>query len=105
LYGSCLGRSQSSPATASRAAAASSTRRLIGPTWSMLCSEPNPTPKWDTSPNVGFSPTTPQLAAGWRIDPPWSPPKEMSTSPAASATAEPEDDPPDTRFGSCGLIG
>ena len=28
------------------------------------------------------------------MEPPWSPPKEMSTSRAATAAAEPEDDPP-----------
>src|SRR6516165_3073091 len=29
-----------------------------------------------------------------RIEPPWSPPTAMSTSPAATSAAEPEDDPP-----------
>ena len=43
--------------------------------------------------------------AGLRIDPPWSPPKEMSTSPAASAAPDPDDEPPVTCSGSWGLIG
>src|ERR1700738_4118056 len=32
--------------------------------------------------------------AGIRIEPPWSPPIAMSTSPSATTTALPEDDPP-----------
>ena len=46
----------------------------------MLWSEPNPIPKCDSNPNVGLCPTMPEKAAGIRIEPPWSPPKEMSTS-------------------------
>src|SRR6267143_775955 len=51
-------------------------------------SEPNPIPKCDTSPNVGLWPMIPQNAAGMRMEPPWSPPNEMSTSPAATAAPE-----------------
>src|ERR687883_330291 len=58
----------------------------------MLWSEPNPIPKCDTNPNVGLCPRIPQNAAGMRMEPPWSPPNEMSTSPAATAAPEPEDD-------------
>ncbi len=54
------GSLSSYPATASNAAATSGTVRAIGPTWSTLCSAAKPQPKCDTSPNVGFSPTTPQ---------------------------------------------
>src|SRR6187399_3343974 len=48
-------------------------------------------------------PTTPQNAAGWRIEPPVSLPSEPSAMPAATATALPLDDPPGVRVGSCGL--
>jgi hypothetical protein len=36
----------------------------------------------------------PQNAAGMRIEPPWSPPNAIGTSPAATTAALPEDDPP-----------
>ena len=42
-------------------------------------------------------PTTPQKAAGWRIDPPVSVPVASSAERAATAEAEPPDDPPGTR--------
>ena len=71
----------------------------------MLWSDPNPIPKCEISPNVGFSPSVPQNAAGIRIDPPWSPPNEMSTSPAATAAPEPDDEPPVTCSRLCGLSG
>src|SRR5687768_11413430 len=38
-----------------------------------------------------------------RIEPPWSPPKDMSASPAATRTAEPEEEPPAEKSGLCGL--
>ena len=41
-------------------------------------------------------PTTPQNAAGWRIEPPVSEPSENKTSPAATAAADPPDEPPGT---------
>ena len=51
-------------------------------------------PSVETSPNDGLNPTTPQQAAGMRIEPPESVPSAASTSPAASAAAEPPLDPP-----------
>src|SRR5262249_9028652 len=60
----------------------------------MLWSEPNPIPKCDTSPNVGLCPTIPQNAAGMRMEPPWSPPKAMSTSPPPAGRAPPGGGPP-----------
>src|SRR5258706_16097077 len=41
-------------------------------------------------------PTTPQSAAGWRIEPPVSVPVAPTHSDAATAAAEPPDDPPGT---------
>src|SRR5512146_1654287 len=56
-----------------------------------------------TRPYVGLTPTTPQNAAGWRTEPPVSEPSAMRTMPAATAAAEPPDDPPGTRSGAIGL--
>src|SRR5580698_6617028 len=57
----------------------------------------------DTRPYVGINPTTPQKDAGWRIDPPVSDPKVTTAMSAATAAAEPPDDPPGTRLKSRGL--
>ena len=48
-------------------------------------------------------PTTPQSEAGWRMEPPVSEPRETVTSPAATAAAEPPEEPPGTRSVSHGL--
>src|SRR5690349_24869277 len=48
-------------------------------------------------------PTTPHSAAGWRIEPPVSEPRASGAKRAATAAAEPPDDPPGTRETSCGL--
>src|SRR5205814_7280390 len=51
----------------------------------------------------GWRPTTPQSAAGWRIDPPVSDPSANVARPAATATADPPLDPPGLRSGAQGL--
>src|SRR5215210_5745743 len=56
-----------------------------------------------TRPYVGLSPTTPQSAAGCRTEPPVSDPSAAGTIRAATAAAEPPDDPPATRAWSHGL--
>ncbi len=48
-------------------------------------------------------PTTPQSAAGWRIEPPVSVPSESGAKPAETAAAEPPEEPPGTRSVSHGL--
>ncbi len=48
-------------------------------------------------------PTSPQHAAGIRIEPPPSDAVAAATSPAATAAAEPPDEPPGVRDGSHGL--
>src|SRR5205085_5851819 len=48
-------------------------------------------------------PTTPQNDAGKRMEPPVSVPRLPSAKPAATATAEPPDEPPGTRVRSHGL--
>ena len=52
---------------------------------------------------MGFIPTTPQKAAGWRMEPPVSLPRAKAASPAATAAAEPPELPPGTRDVSTGL--
>src|SRR5208282_5291740 len=49
-------------------------------------------------------PTTPQNDAGSRIEPPVSVPNEARHSSAATAAAEPPEDPPATRVRSCGFF-
>ena len=49
-------------------------------------------------------PTTPQKLAGWRMEPPVSEPSASVASPAATAAADPPDDPPGTREVSHGLL-
>ncbi len=63
------------------------------------------TPAALTSPLVGFSPTMLLKAAGTRPDPAVSVPSAKLTNPAATATAEPELDPPGTHKGSMALRG
>jgi hypothetical protein len=46
---------------------------------------------------VGFKPTTPQKLAGWRTEPPVSEPSAARAERAATAEAEPPDEPPGTR--------
>src|SRR5690242_2137639 len=48
-------------------------------------------------------PTTPQNAAGWRMDPPVSLPRAATAVPCATEAADPPLDPPGTRSGSRGL--
>ncbi len=46
---------------------------------------------------------TPQREAGWRMEPPVSLPRESTASPAATAAAEPPEEPPGTLVRSWGL--
>src|SRR2546422_11136113 len=68
--------------------AASATVRAKGPTWSRV-QLTGKTPKRETRPNVGFSPTTPQREAGILIDPPESVPRALKQRPAATAAPDP----------------
>src|SRR5688572_5510437 len=82
--------------------AASATSRANGPIWSRL--DANATRPWrDTRPYVGLNPTTPLRAAGWRIEPPVSDPSAPAERPAATAAAEPPEDPPAPRVGPHGF--
>src|SRR5262245_35449923 len=55
------------------------------------------------SPNVGFSPTTPQKLAGIRIEPPSSVPTASGPRPAATATPAPPLEPPQVWAGDHGF--
>src|SRR5689334_23354530 len=55
------------------------------------------------SPRPGFRPTRPQQAAGMRIEPPPSLAPAHGTMPAATAAADPPEDPPGVRPRSQGL--
>src|SRR5580704_1116491 len=56
-------------------------------------------------PCVGRMPYSPQKLAGTRTEPPVSVPSAVSQRPAATAAAEPEDEPPGTWPGARGLTG
>src|SRR5262245_3213925 len=56
-----------------------------------------------TRPREGFSPTSPHIAAGMRIDPPPSVAWPAGTMPAATAAALPPEDPPAGRDRQYGL--
>ena len=84
----------------------SSTERANGPIVSSVRDNGN-TSRLSIRPSVGLKPTIPQKAAGARIEPPVSEPIAQGARPAATATADPEEDPPEMRgvFGSRGLMG
>src|SRR6266852_5515540 len=92
----------SRPAIVRSTSATSFTVFANGPMWSSDEAKAI-SPYRDTRPYVGFKPTTPQNDAGWRIDPPVSEPSVTTAMSAATAAAEPPDDPPGTRFKSRGL--
>ena len=91
------------PRSTSCRMAASATDRQSGPTVSsdQLSGTMRST---STSPNEGLSPTRPQAADGMRIEPPVSVPMDAYAIPAATDTAEPPDEPPGDRVGSCGCF-
>ena len=63
------------------------------------------TPTELTRPSVGLKPMMFPSAAGTRPEPAVSVPRANGTSPAETATAEPELDPPGTTVGSNRLVG
>ncbi len=94
--------SGSRPAIREYRRALSRTVFVIGPTWSRLEAKAM-IPYRETVPYVGLSPTSPHSAAGCLIEPPVSDPSAQGASPAATATAEPPEEPPGTRDGSHGF--
>src|SRR6185369_11472224 len=85
-----------------RTMTASFTVFVSGPMWSSDDAKAI-NPYRETRPYVGINPTNPQKAAGWRIDPPVSEPRVATAMSAATAAAEPPDDPPGTRLRSRGF--
>ena len=73
--------------------AASATERVIGPPWSSDGAS-GMTPSSGTVPCAPLSPTTPQNADGRRIEPTVCVPIATGTWRAATAAAEPDDEPP-----------
>ena len=98
-----MGSPTAGPATASSNAAASRTERVTAnctDSGRAMSSLVGPT---DVRPRDVFNPTSPQQAAGMRIDPPPSDAWANGTMPAATAAAEPPLDPPGVRVTSHGL--
>ena len=91
LYGS----SGSKPSMTSRIAAPSCTELQKIETQSSV-GQFGTRPRDDTSPTVGLMPTMSLNPAGMRPEPPVSVPSANVTWPAATATAEPELEPPET---------
>src|SRR5579872_275126 len=92
------------PEVASSAAAVSLTVRLTTPSITRpLMMSPISGPS-ELRPRVGFSPTKPQQAAGMRMEPPPSLAWATGTTPAATAAAEPPEEPPGVRFTSQGFL-
>ena len=92
-------RPRSTPSTS----AASATERVIGPPWSSDGAS-GTTPSSGTAPCAPFSPTTPQNADGRRIEPTVCVPIAAGTWRAATAAAEPDDDPPGVCSADHGLV-
>src|SRR5579862_7874392 len=78
------------------------TERAIGPGVSWL-GEIGTTPDRLTRPTVGLRPTMPHTADGLRIDPSVSVPTASGASPAATAVADPDDEPLGLRSVACGF--
>ena len=80
----------------------SATVAAIGPTWSQD-QDSGHTPVAGTRPQVGLSPTTPQQAAGIRIDPAVSLPTAPRHQPGGHRRGRPRAEPPAIRPRSQGL--
>src|SRR6516165_9870545 len=92
------------PAMAARAENASSVVKAKSETQSRD-RQAGTTPTFDTRPRLGFNPTMLLSPAGTRPEPAVSVPSASETRPAATATADPELEPPGLRLGSNGLRG
>src|SRR5579884_922574 len=78
------------------------TSRASGPAWSKLGAS-GKRPSVGTTPYDGLNPTTPQHAAGMRIEPPVSLPSAASAWPRPTAAADPPEDPPAVSPGNRGF--
>src|SRR3569832_2739228 len=98
------GSDLSSPDMTESAAAASSTVNENIDTQSSV-RHAGTTPAVGTRPRLGFNPTMLLRIAGTRPEPAVSVPSESGTSPAATATADPELAPPGTSSDRIGMTG
>src|SRR5260370_37212461 len=89
-------------ASSDNANATSSTRRAKKPTWSSEGLK-GCTPVRGIAPKLGLRPTTPLNAAGLITEPSVCEPNASGTIPAATAAAEPDDEPPGVWLGFQGL--
>ena len=99
-----VGRAEVGPVRcASSSAALSRTERETTPC-ALIPLQPSPASgPAGVRPRVGFMPNTPQHEAGTRIEPPPSVACAAGTMPAATAAAEPPDEPPAPRSGCHGF--
>jgi len=91
------------PAIASSATAVSMTVRVSTPSAGVPAPTSPRSGPIETRPRLGFKPTSPQQAAGMRIEPPRSLPSASPTMPEATAAALPPDEPPADSSGSHGF--
>ena len=96
------GSAPSGPRSTANSRSASRALRAIGPTVSVV-HDSGKTPVRGIAPAVGLSPVSPHHAEGRRTDPPTSVPSAHGTARAATAAADPVDDPPAQRSRSHGL--
>src|SRR5579862_6172640 len=87
---------------ASRTTAQSPTARQMGPSLSMVQLRAM-APVRGTKPKVGLRPVSPQRVEGEEMDPSVSDPTANATQPAATALAEPAEDPLEPSAGFHGL--
>jgi hypothetical protein len=93
----------SGPRTLSSASAASRILRVITPRVDSMGQPGGSLPPVGTRPSDGLKPVSPVADAGIRIEPPPSDPVASGTRPAASAAADPPDEPPAERSNDQGL--
>src|SRR5207244_6839493 len=98
------GSAPSGPAITLNAATASSTVSENTDTQSNV-RHAGTTPAVEINPRVGFSPTMLLSIAGTRPEPAVSVPRASGTSPAETATADPELDPPGIKSPRSGFLG
>src|SRR6201995_2447643 len=91
------------PLITSRTPAASRTVRVTAPSITLPAHASPAAGPWLTRPRVGLSPTRPHSLAGMRMEPPPSLACATATRPAATAAADPPDQPPVECAGSHGL--
>jgi hypothetical protein len=83
-----------SDSSSDAAPAASRTVRVSAPSITLPAHASQVSGPWLTRPRVGLSPTSPHSLAGMRMDPPPSLACATGTRPAATAAADPPEEPP-----------